>query len=473
MSQQEDFVMPQALKMEAHLLGSIISGITHVRDVSFLRPEMFYDERHRCIFEAVLKLHDDGEPVDILTIPARLIKTNRLETAGGVFYITGLSQDRVSLAASAEFHGRIVFEKFLQREIIHASAMLTRRAYGTEMNALDILDLFSSTAIKLRSMIDVGKAIRHVSSIILDEKAEYHEKAEAKLKGLTIGVPTGFRILDMNTGGWQKPDLVIIAARPAMGKTAFALCTSRAAANGGPVAIFSLEMSAVQLVKRLLQADSEIDAKAYKNASLGNGELNALHEARVNLEKLGIYIDDTPSLPIMELRDKARRMKLQQGISMVVVDYLQLINGRTERGMNREQEISTISRELKAMAKELDIPVIALSQLSREVEKRGGDMRPRLSDLRESGAIEQDADMVMFLHRPEYYGFETDGEGNSTAGVAELIIAKYRNGDTGVINLRWIAGLTKFADPQNSYSPGTGLTPNTNFYEVPKDEPEF
>lgn len=219
--------------------------------------------------------------------------------------------------------------------------------------------------------------------------------------------------------------------------------------------------------------ESGIDGRAYKNASLGNGELNALHEARQTLQKEGIYIDDTPSLPILELRDKARRLKTQNNIGLVIVDYLQLINGRTDRGMNREQEISTISRELKAMAKELEVPVIALSQLSREVEKRGGDMRPRLSDLRESGAIEQDADIVMFIHRPEYYDFKLDGDGNSTEGVAEIIIAKHRNGDTGITRLHWAPEQTKFSDPIGSYTP-KAISPNMDFqHETKKEDDPF
>lgn len=474
---------PQAVELEEAVLGALMlekDALTAVIDI--LQPKSFYKEAHGRIFNAIQNLFQRSEPIDILTVTNELKRTGELEIVGGAYYISQLT-GRVASAANVEFHARIIAQKYIQRELINISSETIKDAYEDTADVFDLLDkaernLFSVVEGNIRKNYDK-------MSTLISQAMKQIEAAKDQKSGVT-GVPSGFTDLDRMTSGWQNSDLVILAARPAMGKTAFVLTLARNASVEfqKPVAVFSLEMASVQLVQRLISSESELSAEKLKKGQLENHEFQQLHVKIGKLSEAPLFIDDTPALSIFELRAKCRRLKAQHDISLVIIDYLQLMTagGESARG-NREQEISTISRSLKSIAKELNVPVIALSQLSRAVETRGGDKRPQLSDLRESGAIEQDADMVLFIHRPEYYGFTQDAEGNSTAGVAEIIIAKHRNGAVGSVNLRFIDRLAKFMDLDggldngggmgnyggggggntNSYDPAAGITPSADF----------
>ena len=387
--------------------------------------------------------------------------------AGGAFALTQLT-NRVASSANAEFHASIVVQKFIQRELIRISSETITDAYEDSSDVFDLLDKAEANLYSIVSG-NIRKNYDKMSSLINKALSDI-DTARKKGDGVT-GVQSGFTALDRFTAGWQKSDLIIIAARPAMGKTALILSLARNSAvdHKQPIAIFSLEMSSVQLVTRLIASEAEIPAESIKKGQLKDYEYEQLHSKIDKLAEAPLFIDDTPALTIFELRAKARRLKQEHNISLIVIDYLQLMHagGDNNRG-NREQEISAISRTLKSLAKELEIPIIALSQLSRAVETRGGDRRPVLSDLRESGAIEQDADMVIFIHRPEYYNIMEDENGNSNAGVAELIIAKHRNGPTGNVRLRFIGALAKFADLESNafnYDAMAGLAPSNDFNE--------
>ncbi len=461
---------PQAVELEEAVLGALMlekDALTNVIDI--LVPKSFYRESHQKIFQAIQDLFGKGEPVDILTVTQELKKKGELEIAGGAFYISQLT-NRVASAANAEFHARIIAQKYIQRELIRISSDTIRDAYEETSDVFDLLDkaegnLYSIVSGNIRKNYDkmstlIGKAIVQI------------EAARNQKTGVT-GIESGFTELDRLTSGWQKSDLVIIAARPAMGKTAFVISLARNAAVdfARPVAIFSLEMSSVQLVNRLISSEAEIPAEKIKKGQMEEHEFQQMHARIPKLSEAPIFIDDTPALSIFELRAKARRLKQKDNICLIIVDYLQLMHaGGDTKGGNREQEISAISRSLKSLAKELEIPVLALSQLSRAVETRGGDKKPQLSDLRESGAIEQDADMVLFIHRPEYYGLTQDGEGNPTNGVAEIIIAKHRNGPTGSVKLKFIDRFAKFTDMDSSnynYNASAGLEPSSDFNSPP------
>lgn len=439
-------VQPQALQLEEAVLGALMldkDALPIVLDI--LRPESFYSDAHQLIYKAVLRLFERSQPVDLLTVAEELRKSGDLEKAGGHFYIVELTQ-RVASAANIEYHARIIAQKQIQRELINVSTRIIRDAYEDTTDVFDLLDkaeqgLFSITQQNLNRSFE---SMSSLGSKMLKQLEELSQKEE----GLT-GVPTGFTELDRLTSGWQSSDLIIVAARPGMGKTSLVLALARNAAVdfGKAVALFSLEMSNVQLAQRLISMEAEIQGSKLRNGQLEDYEWQQLHSA---LEKIGeapIYIDDTPGLNVFELRAKCRRLKMQQDLQLIVIDYLQLMSGGADnqRG-NREQEISAISRALKGLAKELNVPVIALSQLSRAVEVRGGTKRPQLSDLRESGAIEQDADIVSFIYRPEYYQILEDEEGQSLKGVAEFIVAKHRNGALKTIKLKFTDQFAKFTD---------------------------
>ena len=440
-------VPPQAIELEEAVLGALMlekDALTSVIDI--LKVESFYKEAHKVIFQAILDLFTESQPIDLLTVTTQLRKNGALEVAGGAFYITELTS-KVASAANIEFHARIITEQSIKRELIRISSTIQKDAFEDTTDVFELLDAMEQSLFEI-SERNIRKNYATMSSIIRDAISELEVRKNQK-DGLT-GVPSGFTALDRVTSGWQKSDLVIIAARPAMGKTAFVLSVLRNAAvdHNRPVAIFSLEMSSVQLVNRLISSEAELDSDKIKKGTLADHEWAQLVHKTAKLSKAPLFVDDTPALSILELRAKCRKLKAQHDIQMVVVDYLQLMSGDSKGGFggNREQEIASISRALKKIAKELSIPVIALSQLSRAVETRGGDKRPQLSDLRESGAIEQDADMVMFLYRPEYYGITEDEGGASTAGVGEVIIAKHRNGSLENIKLRFIGRYTKFTD---------------------------
>ena len=456
---------PQAVDLEEAVLGALMldkDALTNVIDI--LQPASFYKEAHTRIFSAIQRLFQRSEPIDILTVTHELKKSGELEIIGGAYYITQLT-NRVASAANAEYHARIISQKFIQRELIRISTETIKNSYE---DTTDIFDLLDKAEKDLFGIVEgnIRKNYDKMSTLIRGAITEI-EKARQSKTGVT-GVESGFTALDRMTSGWQKSDLVIIASRPAMGKTAFVLSLARNAAVdfNRPVAVFSLEMSSLQLVNRLIASESEISAEKLKKGQLEEHEFQQLNAKITKLADAPIFIDDTPSLTIFELRAKARRLKQQHNISLLVVDYLQLMHaGNDMKNGNREQEISQISRSLKSMAKELEIPIIALSQLSRAVEVRGGTKKPQLSDLRESGAIEQDADMVIFIHRPEYYGFTEDESGNPTNGLAEIIISKHRNGAVGSVNLRFIDRLAKFvdADSNQSYNPAGGIEPSDDF----------
>lgn len=443
---------PQALELEEAVLGALMLEKEAVNQViEILKPESFYKEAHIYIYAAILELFHNSEPVDLLTVTNQLRKQGQLEAAGGPYYITELTS-KVQSAANIEHHARIITEMYIKRELIHISGEIQRDAYEDTTDVFNLLDRMESALFGI-SESNIRKNYEDMSTLFHKAVKELEEKRNHK-DGLT-GVPTGFSALDRITSGWQPSDLIILAARPGMGKTAFVLSMLRNAAVDfkQPVAIFSLEMASVQLVNRLISAEAELGSEKLKKGNFANHEWEQLVKRTGKLAKAPIFIDDTPALSILELRAKARRLKQQHDIKMIIIDYLQLMSAETggSKG-NREQEIATISRALKSLAKELNIPVIALSQLSRNVENRGGEKKPQLSDLRESGSIEQDADMVMFIYRPEYYQLTQKADGGSTEGLAEIIIAKHRNGSLDTVPLRFISQYTKFSD----WNPGYG-----------------
>lgn len=437
---------PQSIELEEAVLGALMlekDALTAVIDI--LNPESFYKDTHKKIYEAIRRLFQRSEPIDILTVANELKKSGDLEIIGGAFYITQLT-NRVASSANIEYHARIILQKHIQRELIRISSETIKDAFEDTTDVLNLLDKVEKNLFQIAE----GNIRRNYESMTnLIQKAVKQIEAARTHEGGVTGIPSGFIELDRVTAGWQKSDLIIIAARPGMGKTAFVVSLARNSAVQfkKSIAIFSLEMSSVQLVNRLISSETELPAEKLKKGQLANHEWEQLNSKISKLAEASIFIDDTPALSIFELRAKCRRLKSQHNIDLIIIDYLQLMSTSGEnKGGNREQEISSISRSLKSIAKELDIPVIALSQLSRAVESRGGDKRPQLSDLRESGAIEQDADMVMFIYRPEYYGLSVDENGNSTSGMAEIIISKHRNGSLKTVPLRFIDKFAKFVD---------------------------
>ncbi|OJW69145.1 MAG: replicative DNA helicase [Candidatus Amoebophilus sp. 36-38] len=437
---------PQAIELEQSILGALMlekDALTEVIDI--LKPTSFYEETHQEIYTAILQLFNASAPIDLRTVVNQLRKNGKLELVGGSYYLASLTA-RVSSAANIEFHARAVIEYAIKRQLIQVATTIHKHAYEDTTDVFMLLDhaeqaLFDVTESNIR------KNYADMRTLLGDAFKELEAKRTHK-DGLT-GVPSGFIALDRITSGWQKSDLVIVAARPGMGKTAFMLSLLRNAAidHGQPVAIFSLEMASLQLVNRLIAAEAELESEKIKKGTLAEHEWQQLIHKTAQLSQAPIYIDDTPALSIFELRTKCRRLKAKHDIQLIVVDYLQLMSGEATKGStNREQEIAAISRSLKSLAKELNVPIIAPSQLSRAVETRGGDKRPMLSDLRESGSIEQDADMVLFLYRPEYYGITEDELGNPTQGVTEVIIAKHRNGSLDSVSLKFIGKYTKFTD---------------------------
>jgi replicative DNA helicase len=439
-------IPPQAVDLEQVVLGAMMidrKGVDEV--IEKLNGETFYKETHQYIFEAIKTLFQSSEAVDLLTVSSQLKKDGNLELVGGDYYLIQLTQ-KVSSSAHIEFHARIIIQKFIQRSLIQLSKEIIENAFD---ETTDVFDLLDEAETKLYDVTqgNIKESSKTAQDLVIEAKKRIEEISNQE--GLS-GVPSGYDKIDQLTSGWQPSDLIIIAARPGMGKTALTLSMARNIAVGQniPVAFFSLEMSAVQLITRLISSETSLDSKILRTGNLKDHQWEQLNVKVKNLEKAPLFIDDTPSLSIFDLRAKARRLASQYGIKMIMVDYLQLMSGgeKAKSSGNREQEISSISRNLKALAKELEVPVIALSQLSRAVETRGGTKRPLLSDLRESGAIEQDADIVSFIYRPEYYDLETwdDEEQTPTDGQAEFIIAKHRNGGLDNIRLKFIGSLGRF-----------------------------
>ncbi len=433
-------VMPQALDLEEAVLGAMLvdrDGLPSV--IEILKPETFYKSAHNIIYASMLELFERSQPIDLLTVHEALKKSKRLEDVGGLNYLIELT-NRVASSANIEYHARIVSQKYIQRELIRVSNETIKGSFEDEKDVFELLDDAERNLYEITDH-NLNTGYERLSSLAVKTRKEI--EAVSKKEEAITGVPTGFGELDRVTSGWQNSDLIIIAARPGMGKTAFTLSLARnAALTKKAVAVFSLEMANTQLVQRLIAMDSSIDSRKLRNGQLSTDEWKRLNQTVDNMAEVPIYIDDTPAINIFELRAKCRRLKQNHDIELIIIDYLQLMTAApNQKKGNREQEISSISRALKSLAKELNVPVIALSQLSRSVETRGGSKRPVLSDLRESGAIEQDADIVTFIYRPDYY--END-ELDTPKDLAEIIIAKHRNGSLETVNLRFVPQFVRF-----------------------------
>lgn len=436
-------VMPQALELEEAVLGAILvdrDGLPSV--IEILRPESFYNDVHGEIYSTMLDLFEKSQPIDLLTVHETLKKAKKLKDIGGLNYLLELT-NKIASSANIEYHARIVAQKYIQRELIRVSTLTIKESYTDEKDVFELLDEAEQNLYDITDT-NLNTGYEKLSALAIKTRREI--EAISQKEGSITGVPTGFKDLDKLTSGWQNSDLIIIAARPGMGKTAFTLSLARNAALAGKgVAIFSLEMANTQLVQRLIAMDASINSHKLRNGQLTEAEWQSLNQSVDNMAETPIYIDDTPAINIFELRAKCRRLKQNHDIGLIVIDYLQLMTAApNQKKGNREQEISSISRALKGLAKELTVPVIALSQLSRSVETRGGSKRPVLSDLRESGAIEQDADIVTFIYRPGYY--EMDDDFDKPKDLAEIIISKHRNGSLDTVELRFVPEFVRFED---------------------------
>lgn len=463
-------ITPQAIDFEEAVLGALmIDGNAVSNVIDSLNYTMFYKEAHQFIFRAIFELFSEMQPIDLLSVTNKLRKNNRLEFVGGPAYLASLTT-RIASSANIEYHARVVMEKYVLRELITKCNGIIKDAYDDSNDVLQMLDraeteLFSIIQNNFKRdskelNVVVKKALEELTTLRNSEKS-FH------------GVPSGINAIDEKTGGWQKSDLIIVAARPGMGKTSFVLSIARNAAidHNIPVAFFTLEMSAEQLVHRLFSIESGISSEKIAQGKLQDAEWSVLMDRIGKLNNDNLIIDETPALSIFDLRAKCRRLKHQRDIQLVIVDYLQMMQGDADgagksKGGNREQEISYISRSLKGLAKDLQVPVIALSQLSRDVEKRAGIRRPQLSDLRDSGSIEQDADMVIFIYRPEYYKLETFEDNTPSQGLADLMIQKNRHGSPADIRVRFQHQYTRFTDMNETFqldNPDEGIHQNANF----------
>jgi replicative DNA helicase len=436
-----DVKPPSEPEIEASVLGAMLIEKEAVpKALELLSVDSFYLKSHKLIYDAMTSLFDAGEPIDTVTVYEELKKRDLLDEVGGAVYLSKLSQN-ITSAANIEYHAKIIIEKQILRGLITSAHEIARSAYAGADDAFDILDnaerkIFEITESHLsKSYQGMDRAVRDAMEYIETIHSSTHQK---------FSVPTGFYELDELLGGFQKSDLIVLAARPSMGKTALALTLARNAAidHKIPVGIFSLEMATMQLIIRMICSEARINAHLVRTGKLPHSDGSKLSKTVHKLTDAPVYVDDSPAQSVLEIRAKARRLKAEKNVGMIIIDYLQLMSG-PQRTESREREISHISRSLKSLAKELNIPVIALSQLNRAVEVRT-DKRPQLSDLRESGSIEQDADVVIFLNRPEYYGIEKDEHGESTAGVTEVIVGKQRNGPTGMIKLAFIKEYARF-----------------------------
>ena len=443
-------LQPQAPELEEAVLGALMIEKDAYSLVSeILKPESFYERRNQLIYAAITDLAIQQKPIDILTVAEQLRVRGDLDEVGGPYYITMIS-GKVASSAHIEYHARIIAQKYLARELITFTSMIQTKAFDETQDVDDLMQEAEGKLFEI-SQQNMKKDYTQINPVI-QEAYEMLQKAAARTDGLS-GLESGFHQLDKMTSGWQNSDLIIIAARPAMGKTAFVLSMAKnmAVNNKIPVALFSLEMSNVQLVNRLIVNVCEIPGEKIKSGQLAPYEWGQLDYKIKELYDAPLYVDDTPSLSVFELRTKARRLVREHGVKVIIIDYLQLMNASGMSFGSRQEEVSTISRSLKGLAKELNIPIIALSQLNRGVESREGieGKRPQLSDLRESGAIEQDADMVCFIHRPEYYKIYQDEKGNDLHGMAEIIIAKHRNGAVGDVLLRFRSEFARFQNPDD------------------------
>ena len=457
-------VPPQAIELEEAVLGALMlekDSIIAVQE--YVVPEAFYTEEHRLIYKAIEELSTELKPVDLYTVTERLKAKKELKKVGGASYLAQLTQN-VGSAANVEFHAKIIAQKYVQRELIRSATEIQRRSYDESTDVTELIGYAEGEIFKVAEG-HVKRSVQSSKDILARALAQIEEAS--KNTSSFSGVPSGFMGIDRVTLGWQLSDLIIIAARPAMGKTAFVLSMARniAVDHEQGVAFFSLEMSSVQLMMRLIIAETGLSGNDIKSGRLTPEQWRHLESATRPLGSAPLFIDDTPALSVFEFRSKARRLKIHHDIKIIIIDYLQLMTGNQDSKGNREQEVAFISRTLKAIAKELNVQIIALSQLSRATEMRGGSKRPQLSDLRESGAIEQDADIVAFIHRPEYYGINQDENGMPTAGLAEIIIAKHRNGAVCDVNLRFLKEQTRFADMDDSMLPPAQAADSQQAYD--------
>ncbi|MEC0181375.1 replicative DNA helicase [Paenibacillus peoriae] len=441
-----DRIPPQNLEAEQAVIGSILlQSEALITAMERVQTEDFYDKAHQMIYEAMIELGESGQPIDLVTLTSKIQDKGQLEDIGGVSYLAKLAHG-VPTAANVDYYAQIIEEKAMLRRLIRTATQIVSEGYS---NGEDVAGMLSDAERKIME-ISNGRsgsgfiAIRDVVMEVFDRVEILHQN-----KGNTTGIPSGFVDLDKMTAGFQRNDLIIVAARPSVGKTAFALNIAQNVAVRAKetVAIFSLEMSAVQLVQRMICAEANLDANVMRTGEFkGDEDWAKLTMGIAALSEAEIYIDDTPGVTVADIRAKCRRLKTEKGLGMIVIDYLQLIHGRGKAGENRQQEVSEISRTLKQIARELEVPVIALSQLSRGVEQRQ-DKRPMMSDLRESGSIEQDADIVAFLYRDDYYNQETEKK-----NIIEIIIAKQRNGPVGTVELVFLKNYNKFANYERAHS---------------------
>ncbi|ATV53962.1 MAG: replicative DNA helicase [Prevotella intermedia] len=480
-------LQPQALDIEKVVLGALMIDSDAFTVVSeMIRPETFYDPRHQKIYGAIQALNLHEKPVDIMTVAEELKRSGELEEVGGPAYIVELSS-HVASSAHIEYHGRILAQKFLARQLIQFASMIETEAFDETIDVDELMQRAEGSLFEL-SQKNMAQEYTQIDPIVKQAHELLQKAAHNQENGGLTGISTGFTQLDKITAGWQPSDLVIIAGRPAMGKTSFALSLAKNIAIDSrvPVAFFSLEMNNVQLVNRLLSNVCSISGSKILSGQLDPSDWERFDNNIRKMEGAPIYVDDTPGLSVFELRTKARRLVREHGIKVLMVDYLQLMNANGMRFSSRQEEVSTISRSLKGLAKELNIPVLALSQLNRTVEQRDGieGKRPQLSDLRESGAIEQDADLVLFVHRPEYYRIFQDEKGNDLHGKAQIIIAKHRKGATDDVLLSFRGEYTRFANPdEDSFMPAglpndfggeiIGSKMNDDPLPPPDDRPPF
>lgn len=436
---------PQAIDLEEAVLGACMLESIAIETTEFLKPEMFYKGANEIIYGAIQELRLSKEPIDILTVSQKLRSKKQLEAVGGPLYISQLT-NRVASTANIESHARIIYQKWISRELISISGELIKSCYEDEDDVFALIDMADN---RLKSLHrDSTAGLRHISEIIQETTKHITERKEKN--GLS-GISTGLNSLDRAMGGWTPTNFVVVGARPGMGKSAFVVTAANAASQSGyPVAIFSLEMSDIQVTYRLLSQISQVDGNELAKNILDIDRLRAYYAATDEANKLPVFIDHTGGLTIQEFSIRARTAVKKLGVKLIMIDYIQLMTDKNfAKSSSREGEVSSISRQIKSLAKELDVPIIGLSQLSRQVESRS-DKRPMLSDLRESGAIEQDADDVIFIYRDEYYGITVDTNGHSTSGKAEIIIAKQRNGTMCICDARYVPHLTKFED-YNTY----------------------
>lgn len=460
-------LQPQALEIERAVLGALMIDKDAFGIIAnILHPEDFYEPRNQKVFSAILELanaESSPKPVDVLTVTEQLAKNGNLEEVGGPGYVAELSS-RVASSANIDYHANIIAQKSLARKLIQYAVMVESKAFDETTDIDDLMQEAEEVIFRL-SKQHIKNDFKIIDSVLTDVYKEL-DNAAAHPDGI-IGIPTGYPELDNLTSGWQNSDLVILAGRPSMGKTTFAICTAKYIAIdlNIPVAFFSLEMSNTQLVKRLLSNTCQVQANNLRNGRLGQDEWARITKGTTQLIGKPFFLDDTPGLSVYELRNKARRLVKDYGVKIIFIDYLQLMTVNTKRFNTRQDEVSLISRSLKGLAKELEVPIIALSQMNRGIESREGieGKRPQLSDLRESGAIEQDADMVLFVHRPEYYNILQDENGRDLRGLAELIIGKQRNGETGKILMTFQKEFTSFVAYDGH---GTNDTQEKDFIEV-------